>query len=410
MDEIITHFLTHLPINGEGCIFTPPPKKEHGHIAINVFGLAKKLARPPNELASELSDVLSKDIWVASAQALGGYINLTLTPMAWAEILPKLLLAPMSDRGDETVCIDFIGVNVGKPGHIGHLCTPTHGQTYANLMRYRGAKIIRDSHFGDWGGIFGKLIVAYQKYSSKEALKENPIDVLYHLYVRITAEAEADPQVEQECRDAFVRLSQGEDEYVALWREFTDYTIEEIGRMLGIIGVEREFDIGEGFYEGIEAVNASYPDDVPKLQYSMRSIVDELVSLGIAVQNEDGSVAVEFAPETKLPSTIIQKRDGTMLYITSDLAALKYRLTNGWAPTEIAYFVDVRQSLHFRQLFDIARRAWPERLSGVKLTFAGNGAVKLKDGFMSTRRGNIIRLEKLIDDAFDRVQAVLTEK
>lgn len=197
---------------------------------------------------------------------------------------------------------------------------------------------------------------------------------------------------------------------MSLWREFTDYTTDEISRMLQIIGVEREFDIGESFYEGIDAVNSSYPDNVPKLQYSMRSIVDELVSLGIAIQNEDGSVAVEFAPETKLPSTIIQKRDGTMLYITSDLAALKYRLTNGWNPTEIAYFVDVRQSLHFRQLFDIARRAWPERLSGVKLTFAGNGAVKLKDGFMSTRRGNIIRLEKLIDDAFDRVQAVLRDK
>lgn len=112
------------------------------------------------------------------------------------------------DRSDDIVCIDFIGVNVGKPGHIGHLCTPTHGQTYANLMRYRGAKVIRDSHFGDWGGIFGKLIVAYHRYSSREALAHDPIDTLFALYVRITAEAEADPQIEQECRDAFVRLSQ----------------------------------------------------------------------------------------------------------------------------------------------------------------------------------------------------------
>lgn len=119
-------------------------------------------------------------------------------------------------------------------------------------MKFRGAKIIRDSHFGDWGGIFGKLIVAYQKYADKEALANNPIDTLFALYVRITAETESDPSVDQECRDAFVRLSNGEEAYVALWREFTDYTIQEIDRMLSIIGVEREFDIGESFESGYQ--------------------------------------------------------------------------------------------------------------------------------------------------------------
>ena len=229
------------------------------------------------------------------------------------------------------------------------------------MTRFFGGRVTSDSHFGDWGGIFGKLIVAFEKYGNREELEKSPIDHLFHLYVKITADAEANPEIDQECRDAFVELSKGSPYHVELWREFTDYTTQESNRMMDIIGVKCDYHIGESFYQGIPAINATFTS-VPPLQYTMQMIVDELLQKGIATKNEDGSVAVLFEESLKLPSTIIQKKDGAMLYITSDIASLKYRLTNGWNPTAIGYFADIRQSLHFRQIFTIAQLAWPELL------------------------------------------------
>ena len=179
--------------------------------------------------------------------------------------------------------------------------------------------------------------------------------------MKITADTETSPEIDQECRDAFVELSKGNPYHVELWREFTEYTTQESNRMMDIIGVKCDYHIGESFYQGISTINATFKG-IPPLTYTMQMIVDELLQKGIATKNEDGSVGIVFDESLKLPSTIIQKKDGAMLYITSDIASLKYRLTNGWNPTTIGYFADIRQSLHFRQIFTIAQLAWPELL------------------------------------------------
>lgn len=170
-----------------------------------------------------------------------------------------------------------------------------------------------------------------------------------------------------------------------------------------------DYDIGESFYEGLDLPRPN-SEDYPDLKDNMKDIVRELVKKGVATQNEDGSVGVVFPEETKIPSCVLQKKDGTGLYLTSDLAAIKYRMTNGWNPSKIIYSVDSRQQLHLKQAFAIARMAWPELLGETELFHAFNGFIKLKDGAMSTRKGTVIFLSDLITEGFNRTKAIIEEK
>ena len=410
MQKLIQSLLSSLSVDVSLIAGGRPPKKEHGDIMLNVFALAKSQGIPPNICAENIANSLSGHSYIASLSTIGGYVNVILSTDGIVALTEEsLVLTPQNLLSGTHTIIDYIGVNVWKPAHIGHLCTPALGQSMIEMTRFLGGRVTSDSHIGDWGGIFGKLIVAFEKYGNREELEKSPIDHLFHLYVKITADVEANPEVDQECRDAFVELSKGNPYHVELWREFTNYTNTEVDRMMNIIGVKCDYHIGESFYQWITEINKELKN-IPLLTHTMKMIVDELVEKEIATRNEDGSVAVIFDESLKLPSTVIQKKDGAMLYITSDIACVKYRLTNGWKPTTIGYFADMRQSLHFRQVFTITHLAWPELLEWVDFFHAGNGAIRLKDGAMSTRKGNIIRLETLIDDAFDRVASVLKEK
>lgn len=384
-----------------------PPKKELGDFAFNVFPYAKVTKLAPQAIAEKVAEGLRthpehfKDVSI-----MGGYVNFFLTNASWMD-----LFASLSTQGkatnNETVVVDYIGLNIGKPFHIGHLCTPSIGQTIINLHRYLGYRVIGDNHLGDWGGLFGKLIAGYKKYGNPEKLKEDAIEHLLEVYIKITADAEADPLVEELCRNEFKKLSEADPENIELWKEFTSYSVERSNDIIGMIGAKPDYAIGESFYEGLPLPKlGKHPD----LQYNMKYIVKELIEKGIATQNEDGSVGVIFPEETKIPSCILAKRDGTHGYLASDLAATKYRMTNGWNPTKIFICSDVRQQLHFRQCFFIARRAWPELLKHTELFNVTNGYIKLKEGAMSTRKGIIIRLQDLIEEGFSRTKKILEDK
>ena len=166
-----------------------------------------------------------------------------------------------------------------------------------------------------------------------------------------------------------------------LWGEFTSTSLKAMNTILALIHVVPDYDIGESFYENLPLPKIG---NQPTLQYTMNDIIKELLEKKIAIKNEDGSVAVVFPEESKLPSTVIQKKNGTNLYITADICAIKYRLTNGWNPKKIIYSVDLRQQLHFKQCFEICRIAgW---IHEVELFHAGNGHISLPDGAMSTRK------------------------
>lgn len=199
------------------------------------------------------------------------------------------------------------------------------------------------------------------------------------------------------------------EENVALWKKFTSISIAEVNKKLELINVQPKYNIGESFYEGLNLPRPN-AEKYPNLQWNMKDIVKELIDLKVATQNDDGSVGVVFPEETKIPSCILQKKDGTGLYLTSDLAAIKYRMTNGWNPSKIIYCVDSRQQLHLKQAFTIARMAWPKELEKTELFHAFNGFIKLKEGAMSTRKGTVIFLSDLIDKGFELTKKILEDK
>lgn len=332
------------------------PKPELGEYCINIFPIVKQVGKAPNIISEEIANkiLLEKDIF-RDASATGGYVNFFLTNHFWQNFFKKILENPTHEKKNETVVVDYIGMNVGKPPHIGHICTPLLGQAIINILRYDGYDVIGDSHLGDWGSLFGKLIVGFKKYGDEKKLSEDAISHLLEVYVAINADIEKDETVAEETRTAFRELSNGNPEYTKIWAEFTNATISTNKKILEMMHIHQDYDIGESFYEGIDLPKIG---NQPALQYDMNSIVEELIQKEIATKNEDGSVGVVFPEETKMPSTILSKKDGTNLYLTSDLATIKYRLTNGWNPTKILYFVDVRQSLHLKQVFWTAKKAW----------------------------------------------------
>ena len=466
------------------------PKREYGEYCINVFPLAKPLGKSPNIIASEVALELAKYTEVfTSTSATGGYVNFFLTDSVWLwlfsviasetkwstaiQVLQKQNTRflptqewqkgnppiPLSQGGIKpTIIVDYIGANAGKPLHIGHICTPSIGQTICNVYRHLGYRVIGDSHFGDWGGIFGKLICAYKLWqllkpecelsweeqiryrllndlfnreyddtniSSEvmnaikqflswvpaEATNAKYIKYLYYCYITFTFVWEREPEFEKQFRIEFKLLSEWNEKNKLIWQKFTWGSIYAIEWILNFINVHATYNIGESFYEwlGLPRPNG---EDYPDLEFTMKDIIAELIEKWIATQNEDGSVGVIFPEATKVPSCVLQKKDGTGLYLTSDLAAIKYRLTNGWNPEKIIYSVDVRQQLHLKQAFTIAKMAWWEELraDAVEFTHAHNGFIKLKEWAMSTRHGTVIFLEALIEEWLERTRKILEEK
>jgi arginyl-tRNA synthetase len=427
------------------------PKPELGEYCINIFPLAKTAGKAPPLIAEEVANALAKhtDIF-ASTSATGGYVNFFLTNSLWMEILESIDTEKKS-KNNETIVVDYIGANVGKPLHIGHICTPSIGQTICNVYSYLGYDVIGDSHFGDWGGIFGKLIWWWkyldlkqiitaeweEKYNFLDSLGGNReiilsklldevwVSLLLRIYQQFliieTSNILYHVEREWQARLEFQYLSwvdlktDEEQDYhtenINLWKKFTAISLAETEKKLDLLNVHARYNIGESFYEWLNLPRPNN-EDYPNLEFTMKDIVAELIEKWIATKNEDGSVGVVFPEETKMPSCVLQKKDGTGLYLTSDLAAIKYRLTNGWNPSKIIYSVDVRQQLHLKQAFWIAKQAWGKELwaDNVEFFHAFNGFIKLKEGAMSTRHGTVIFLEKLIEEGFEKTKSILEEK
>ncbi len=387
-----------------------PPKKELWDFAFNCGILARDLKKNPAIIAKELSPDIKWINDIDNVDIDGAYINIKISKNIYTNIFNNLydnknLLLWEKKLNNKNIVIDYIWANVWKPLHIGHMCTPNQWQVLINIYRKLWYKVISDSHIWDWGIIFWKLITAFKLWWDEKRLKENAVDYLLELYIKITIEAELKPEeIEQKTRDEFKLLSEGNSESVKLWEEFTKYSIEAMQMQLDRLNVKADYNIWESFYEGIGLPKIeNYPD----LEYSMHDIVEELIKKWIATKNGDNSVWVVFDNDFKISSCILQKRDWTHGYLASDLASIKYR-TQNWDPEKIVYFVDSRQQLHLRQAFTIAKLAgW---VNETELFHAANWFISLKDGAMSTRKGRIIKLDKLLDEAESRAEKIILTK
>jgi arginyl-tRNA synthetase len=412
LTKSLSDFLSQSSKEGSADIFqiTLPPERKFGDICINIFPAVKATKTPPPQLAEELLNFMKSEDYITDGNIQGGFVNLFVTDKFYMEELSTWSL-PSFEKKNQTIIVDYNQPNIGKPLHIGHLCTPLFGQATINLLRTMWFEVIGDMHQGDWGGIFGKLITGWKYFGDEDAFEKDPVNHLLQIYIAITAKIEKEENVDQECRDAFKLLSEGDEDSVKLWQRFTDKSLAGVRNVMSEFGVHPDMWIGESFYEWLPLPKlGNWPDLTP--DNTMSSVVDELIESWIATKNEDQSVGVVFEKETKIPSCILQKKDGTHGYLASDLAAVKYRMKN-WNPARILYFVDNRQALHFRQVFATAKAAWFNVEHGtlnIELTHAANGFVALPDGAMSTRHGRVIFLHDLIDESFDRVKKILLER
>ncbi|RKW23900.1 arginine--tRNA ligase [Candidatus Gracilibacteria bacterium] len=413
LQEILKKIIKELySIENSEIILENPPKKDLGDFAFGPFLLAKELKKSPIEIGKEIIEELKKYPEITDVAQAGPYINIKLDKSIFTEIFLQDYKyfsekTVFTDGEGKIIFIDYIGPNVGKPLHIGHMCTPNIGQAMIGIYKKLGFKVISDSHIGDWGIIFGKLIMAFKLWGDEKKLQEDAINHLLELYIKITNEIEKqgeNSELEEQTRQEFKKLSTGNKDSIELWKKFTNYSIIELRKQLKNLNVEPDYNIGESFYEGLGLPKL---EDYPDLKYSMKDIVSKLVEKKVATKNSDNSVGVEFAENLKIPSCVLAKRDGSHGYLASDLAAIKYRIQN-WNPYKIIYFVDVRQSLHFRQAFEIAKNAgW---LGQTQLIHAPNGFISLKEGAMSTRKGKIIKLEDLLNESKNRARKIILEK
>lgn len=387
----------HYQIKSEDVEVEPSRELSHGDLVTNIaLKIASKWGVPAQEAAKTLSEELAHSRVVNSlcskvAVAGPGFINFWIKP----EVLLKHLtdLVQLKSRAilkGQKVLVEFSSPNIAKPMHVGHIRSTIIGAALANIFSSLGASVYRLNHLGDWGTQFGKLMAAYKHWGKRELVKKNPIDEMLKLYIKFHEELKLDPELEREGQQEFLKLEKGNRQNKMLWNWFKTESLKEFEAIYRRLNVKFTHVTGESFYEPM-----------------LKSVVAELLRRKIAIKNEDGSVVVHLT-EYGLPPCLIQKSDGGSLYATRDLAAIRYRVKR-FKPNQILYVVGNEQSLHFDQVFAVAK------LAG----FSGNTSLKhIKYGLilgedkqkLSTREGRIIPLNEVLNKARDLAYKVVQAK
>ncbi|MDU3422507.1 MAG: arginine--tRNA ligase [Peptostreptococcus sp.] len=371
-----------------------PPNKEMGDYAFPCFKLAKIFRKAPNMIAEDLSTSIELGEGVTKCINLGGYVNFFVAKDALAK---KVITQVFDERenygksdlgGGKTVVIDYSSPNIAKPFHIGHIRTTVIGNALYKIYSSQGYKVERINHLGDYGTQFGKLIVAYKLWGDKSAVEAEPIKELLKLYVRFHDEAESKPEMEDEARAWFTRLENNDPEAKELWQWFRDESLKEFQRVYDLLEIDFDSYAGESFYS----------DKMP-------AVLEELRQKNLLVESH-GTMIVDLE-DVNLPPALIQKNDGSTLYITRDLAAAFYR-KNTYDFDKAIYVVGSQQELHFKQLFNVIRKMgydWYKDMNHVQF-----GMVALEEGTMSTRKGRVVFLEDVLRQAIDKTKEIIMEK
>ena len=374
-----------------------PKDKGMGNYAFPCFTLSKELHKAPQMIAEEiklgLDEKLDPNGVIESVSNVNGFVNFKIK----SEKLTKIVLDEYSENEkeygksiegrDRNIVIDFSSPNIAKPFHIGHLRSTVIGWALHNIYQYLGYNVTGVNHLGDWGTQFGKLIEAYKRWGSEYNLDENPIDELTKMYVRINNLCEEDEAVLEACRNNFKSLEDGDPECVDIRNRFSEVSLKEFDRVYDLLGIKFESVCGEAFYT----------DKMPEIVDLLK---DKLVaSEGAQVINIDGIEA----------PCIIIKSNGSSTYATRDLAAIMYR-TRTYDFEKALYVTSYEQILHFKQVFEVAKLLGLDQKYIDGLTHVPFGMVLLKEGKMSTREGNIIKLEDLLNTAIEKAKGIIESK
>ena len=368
---------------------TPATDSSFGDFQCNdAMSLARLLRQPPRAIAEAAVRAQPLPEALARAEVAGpGFINLTLNP-AWLarQVTEQAALPhgglPQSGAG-RTVVIDYSSPNVAKPMHIGHIRSTIIGSAIDRLYRALGYRVIADNHLGDWGTQFGIIIQGFRAFADSAKIATEPVEELERVYVKSYEKTKEDPSWLDACRQELVKLQQGDPGNLALWKRFVALSLAEFNRIYARLDVSFDLYRGESHY------NEMLP-----------GVVQRLEQAGLAKES-DGATVV-FLEEEGLPVCIVRKKDGGFNYATSDLATVQSRVSE-FHPERIVYVTDERQQDHFRQFFTISRKLGVS----TRLDHVWFGLMRLPEGTFSTRQGNVIKLEALLDEAEARSLAVI---
>lgn len=394
ISEIIKSEIEDLTIEEITALIEVPPNKEMGDYAFPCFKLAKIFRKAPNAIAEDLAGKIQPTDDINKIVNLGGYVNFFVNKESLAKKVINQVLTEKENYGKsefgkgKTVVVEFSSPNIAKPFHIGHVRTTVIGNALSKIYQSQGYHVEKLNHLGDYGTQFGKLIVAYKLWGDKQAVEKDPIKELLKLYIRFHDEAEAKPEMEDEAREWFTKLENGDQEAKDLWQWFRDESLKEFSRVYDLLDIDFDSYVGESFYS----------DKMP-------AVIEELKEKNLLVES-DGAMIVDLE-DSKLPPALIQKRDGSTLYLTRDLASAFYR-KKIYNFDKSIYVVGAQQELHFKQCFEIIKRMgydWYKDMVHVQF-----GMVSLEEGTMSTRKGRVVFLEDVLNQAIDRTRQIIEEK
>jgi len=371
-----------------------PKHEDMGDFSFPCFKLAKAFRKAPHMISADIATSIGSHESFENIEAVAAYINFKIDSGVYAksvleEIKEKKDNFGSTNIGDnKNLIVEFSSVNIAKAFHFGHIRSTMIGNALYKIYGFLGYNAVSINHLGDYGTQFGKMIVAYKKWGDRELILTDPVRELVKLYVKFHDEAEADETLNDEAREWFTKLENGNQEAYDLWEWMKELSLVEFDRVYDLLGVHFDSYAGESFYS----------DKIP-------AVLDEMRSKDVMVKSE-GAEIVDLEP-FNMPPALITKKDGSSLYITRDIAAAMYR-KNHYNFEKNIYVVGAPQKLHFQQWMKIIEtmgHEWAKDCVHVEF-----GTVSLEDGSMSTRKGRVIFLEEVLQKAIDSTKAIIEEK
>ena len=372
-------------------------EKDKGDYTFPCFTLSKILKKSPNMISDNLKEQIELNDKIEKIESINGYLNFYINK----EFLTKEVFKEFNDKGDKygssdigngkTILIDYSSPNIAKPFHIGHMRSTIIGGALYNLYKFMGYNTIGINHLGDYGTQFGKLIEGYKLWKDEYNIEENPIDELTKIYVRINNLCEEDEEVLESCRENFKKLEEKDPYYVELWKKFRDLSLKEFQRTYDLLGSKFDSYNGESFYT----------DKMPE--------VIEILEKNNKLTISQGAKVVDLTNVSIDTPCIIEKSDGSSIYATRDLAAVLYRART-YDYYKNIYVTGSDQILHFKQVFEVAKFLDLDEKYITGLEHVPFGMVRLPEGKLSTRKGNIVKLEDLLNDSIKHAKEIIKEK
>ena len=392
--DILAENLTELKKEEIAEALEVPKKADMGDYAFPCFRLAKIYRKAPNLIAQDLKEKIDAGSYeiFSKIENVGGYINFFFDKEQFAKQIVDTISEEnfgSSDIGEgKTICIDYSSPNVAKNFHVGHLRTTIIGNSLYKIYSKLGYHVERINHLGDWGTQFGKLIVAYKNWGSKEEVEKNGIAELMKIYVKFHQEAEKDDSLNDQAREWFVKMEQGDEEALSIWQWFKDISLIEYKRIYKLLGMDFDHFTGESFYRD-----------------KTQGVVDQLNEKNLLVESEGAHIVP--LDDYNMAPCLITKKDGSSIYATRDLAALFYR-KNTYNFDKCIYVTGLEQKLHFAQVFKVIELLgydWYKDLVHVPY-----GLVSMEGGKLSTRNGNVIYAEEILHESINKIYEIIEEK